>query len=191
MEMRKAIRYGVILLLTSGFNQACEAQSKEETLQWIKLRLPQTTATSTDEDTTVSVSYSDVVVNGCLLTYTEKFNNVEADIFSGGDKYSKKYVTAVTIPLDKLSSARYRSAKDSPPDEVPVSSAVVFESVGKIITTKWTATSREFERNEKITHGSESQSKYTIWVSDEDVVRRLVKAFARAIELCGGKKEAF
>lgn len=191
MEMQKAVRYGAILLLAIGLNQACEAQSKEETLQWIKSRLPETTATSQFDDNTVSASYSNVVINGCSLTYTEKFNNVEADIFSGGDKSTDKYVTEVTIPLDKLSSARFRSAKDTPSDELLVASAVVFESADKAIATKWTSSSQEYSGPVKTAHGSKSQSKYAIWVSDKDVAQRLVKAFSHAIELCGGKKEAF
>jgi hypothetical protein len=191
MEMRKAIRYGAILLLSAGLNQACEAQSKEETLQWIKSRLPETTATSQYDDNTVSASYSNVVINGCLLTYTEKFTNVEADIFSGGDRSTAKSVTEVAIPLDRLSSARFRSAHDTPSDELLVASAVVFESADKAIATTWTSTSQDYSEPVRTAHGSKSQSTYAIWVSDKDVAQRLVKAFSHAIELCGGKKEAF
>jgi len=190
--MKKLIQCGAMLLLMGGFEVACQAQSKEETLQWIKQRLPYAKATRTTPGggPDGAVAYHDVVANGCSLTFMETETL--------GEGYKGTTESVVTVPLGKLSSADFLNGSDGGWDD---SNTVRLKAYDKIITWKWTTqyiehgnlaqvTGREGRATNK--NGAANDSVYDIVLSsDENLAQRLAKALAHANELCGGKKEAF
>ena len=186
MQVKKAIRYAVILLLTAGLNQACEAQSKEETLQWIKLRLPYATATKTDLAgiNTDTLGYHDVVVNGCSLSFVKK--ETISDYEGAGNKGLQE--TVITVPLGRLSVVDSVHGADDDWE----GDSVELKAFDKIIAMKWTI--QKSDNNGRPTgteSGSARTSEFDVVTSDRDFAKRLAKALAHANELCGAKKETF
>jgi hypothetical protein len=182
MQVMKTIRYGAILLLAAGLNQACEAQSKEETLQWIKMKLPGAQASYRVNDGVVSidVSYSNVVVNGCSLSYTETTD-------MAGPGGNKEKIVSEILPLSQLSSARYIHNYESLGINV-----VQVEATNKVISYKWRETGSDETGSAKDPeNGDKTYRETQLALSDSDLAQRLAKALSHAIELCGGKKEAF
>ena len=200
MQMKKVIQYVVILLLTAGLDHVCEAQSKDETMQWIKMRLPYAAATS--DDTDASVSYGDVVFSECVLTFTQKIKSVNKYV----NPYEESTVYTITVPLGRLSYAKYTSADDRPDDALFKTSVVSLKSLDKIIAVKWTETMTIFASDRSVDprgiagkkisettkNGSSNNSQFEIAASDSDLAQRMAKALSHANQLCGGgKKEAF
>jgi hypothetical protein len=204
MLMKKAIRYGVILLLTTaGLDYVCEAQtlrtifssSLEETLQRIKVKLPNAHASQNGglgdgRDVDATVHYGDVVVNGCLLTFTQTKNT---RISGRGSLTEENEVNMVTVPLDQLSSANFKSPKEVPPSvRFFYAYAVALSSFNKVMTVKWEKHKSEKTSDGKVqsadTKGSDSG--YDLYITDErdGFAVNLAMEFSHAIELC--KKKA-
>jgi hypothetical protein len=197
MPMKKLILCGAMLLLMGGFVVECQAQSKEETLQWIKQRLP--TATAVREDNNgegpgidESLAYQDVVVSGCSLTFVEKVNSRMYHI------YLDPWVieTVITVPLGRLSKVDSVHGTDGGWNNAD---SVELKAYDKIITWKDTAklTKPAHPETTPVTYESHSGSKreYDIVVTgNPDLAMRLAKALAHANELCvdkSAKKEPF
>ena len=178
MQAKKSIQQGAILLLTAGLCHVSEAQapSLESTLQWIKMRLPMAQASFRDDEDEIdtNLSYSDVVVNGCSLTFT-----TTRDSAGPGGRAETLFVN--TLPLGQLSSARY-----IPNWQSHRFGAISLASTNSVVVTKWTR-----PHSSPLQSGTQKAQAIEILVSDSDLAQRLKSAFARAIELCGGKKEAF
>jgi hypothetical protein len=179
MQAKKSIQQGAILLLTAGLCHVSEAQapSLESTLQWIKMRLPMAQADWQEADGAVDThsSYRDVVVSGCSLTFTNAVDRA-------GPERTGEYTLTVTLPLGQLSSARY-----VPNWQSHRFGAISLQSTNSVITGTWKNTTSY----SKPTSGTQKAQVVEIQVSDSDLAQRLKSAFSRAIELCGGKKEAF
>jgi hypothetical protein len=181
MQAKKSIQQGAILLLTAGLCHVSEAQapSLESTLQWIKMRLPAAEANFRVENGAVDiqVNYSDVVVNGCSLSFTITTE------YAGPRSTKWERIFSATAPLGQLSSVRYIPHWDS-----HAFGAVSLQSTHSgAITNKWKTTSTDG----KTETGTGKAPGVELPVSDADLAQRLKSAFSRAIELCGGKKEAF
>jgi hypothetical protein len=192
--MKKLILYLATLLLMGGFEVACQAQSKEETLQWIKLRLPFAKAVRLDNNgegpgVDESLSYQNVVASGCSLTFVEKVNSREYK------EYLDPWVieTEITVPLGRLVKVDSVSGTEGGKWNNAYSVELKAYSYDKIITWKDTARSAKPGGPVITESHSGSESEYDIVVTnDPDLAQRLAKALAHANELCGGKKkEAF
>ena len=192
MPMKKLVLCGAMLLLIGGFEVACQAQSKEETLQWIKQRLPNAKAVKYENQMSETpnriLAYQDVVANGCSLTFVEKLT-AKYESVDGSSPDLDVFETVVTVPLGRLSKVDSVTGSDYEWDN---GNSVELKAYDKIIT--WKSTEQQSSKsggllNTKSQSGTTSE--HDIVTNDSDLAQRLAKALAHANELCGAKKEAF
>jgi hypothetical protein len=193
MQSKRTVQYGIILVLIAGLAPGCKAQSNAQSrsssvnssqsaTQSLKKILSRAGATNLQLNAGASAAgfvYGDIVVNGCSLTFTERFEGDDQAVLGMVASHTIT-ISTYTVPLGKLTSVEYhpRAFHD-------VSDIVAMKSSGKVIVRKWrNIYSRPYNATEN-TNGSESVSEFDI-VGD-DSHQDVTDAFTSAIGACGGK----
>lgn len=157
--------------------------SKEEILDLIKKDLPKTSVHRTSgADGIFAMSYSDVTVEDCFLTYTSKSSG---NMHNLNPKDIDDELDSIKMPLGKLAAASVKSSDEwSQGDE----RVVQLDSLDDVISESWKKIEHEGGNNEKTTTGSQNSSTAKIYSSDRKWADGLSMEFNLAMKLCSDAK---
>jgi len=188
----------LVLILLPVFSVSLKAQTKEETIEWLQYYLDKYYGGNYDIFTSMKVAKNKLpylweshqyIFSGAKLSITT--NNYERDTAGNQNIYNK---ITETINLKRVIKVESSVTKDSDPKWSSVSIMLVFKEpeydINSNVKEYGFTTYDEIKKMDITTKGY--AMRYDFISRNEETVNsktetRLVKAFSRLIELCGGK----